>query len=306
MPACRLPAAGVLRVSGEDAGAFLHGQLTSDVNALASGKAQYSGYCTPKGRLLASFLLWRSGDDYWMQLPTSLAEPIRKRLSMYVLRSRVAITDVTGENLVLGLPESELPALASSMVGAVPAAPLDVVATERGVAIALPGARALVLLARTGAGFAPLPDGITASDDTTEWDRLSVRSGVPVILPQTQDAFVPQMANFDLIGAVSYTKGCYPGQEIVARTHYLGRLKQRLFLAHLAVPTPPEPGDRLYSADLGGQSSGTVVNAAPALGGGFDLLAVIQTASAEAHAVHWKQPDGPTLKLEPLPYPVPR
>ena len=112
------------------------------------------------------------------------------------------------------------------------------------------------------------------------------------------------MVNLDLIGAVSYTKGCYPGQEIVARTHYLGRIKQRAYRAYLgAADAPPKPGDSLYSKEFGDQASGTVVNTAPAPDGGYELLAVIQTASA-AGAVAYGAPNGPLLELRSLPYTV--
>jgi tRNA-modifying protein YgfZ len=140
--------------------------------------------------------------------------------------------------------------------------------------------------------------------DSRAWELMDIRAGIPTILPATQDAFVPQMVNLDLIGGLSYTKGCYPGQEIVARTHYLGRLKSRAYLAHLDDRAAPQPGDPLYSDDFGGQASGTVVNAAPAPAGGHDVLAVIQVASADAGRVHWRAADGPALALRALPYPV--
>jgi hypothetical protein len=137
------------------------------------------------------------------------------------------------------------------------------------------------------------------------WDWLEIRAGIPVITAATQDQFVPQMVNLDLVGGVSFQKGCYPGQEIVARTHYLGRVKRRMYLARAYGRIAPAPGVELYSQDLDGQPSGMVVNAAPAPDGGFDLLAVIQTASAASQPVRLGAPDGPVLDLEPLPYPVP-
>jgi hypothetical protein len=140
------------------------------------------------------------------------------------------------------------------------------------------------------------------------WDWLDIRAGVPTITKPVQEQFVPQMVNLDLIGGLSFSKGCYPGQEIVARMHFLGKLKQRMYLAHLstelAAGASPQPGDKLYSADLGAQSSGMVVNAARSPEGGYDLLAVIQIASAEGQTMHWKSPDGPALDLLPLPYEV--
>lgn len=132
-----------------------------------------------------------------------------------------------------------------------------------------------------------------------------IRAGIPTILPPTQEQFVAQMLNYELIGGVNFKKGCYPGQEIVARTQYLGKLKRRMYLARLESAAEPQAGDELYSADMPEQATGMVVNAAPAPMGGFDVLAVIQTSSAEQHAIHWKSSDGPVLRLEVLPYAVP-
>ena len=124
-----------------------------------------------------------------------------------------------------------------------------------------------------------------------------------MIVAATQEQFVPQMVNYEALGGVSFQKGCYPGQEIVARSQYLGKLKRRMVLAH--ADTPAAPGDSLYSADLGEQASGTVVNAAPAPDGGYDLLAVAQVESARTQTLHLGRPDGAALTLKPLPYAVP-
>jgi folate-binding protein YgfZ len=134
------------------------------------------------------------------------------------------------------------------------------------------------------------------------WDWLMVQAGVPMVLPQTQDHFVPQMANMEILGGVSFNKGCYPGQEIVARSQYLGKVKRRLFLAH--VDAAALPGDELFSADLPDQSAGHVANAAAAPGGGCDVLAVVHTSSVDAGDVRLKSRDGAKLEFRPLPYPV--
>ncbi len=136
------------------------------------------------------------------------------------------------------------------------------------------------------------------------WDWLGIRAGVPVITSATADLFVPQMANWDLIGGVNFHKGCYPGQEIVARMQYLGRLKERLHAFH-APGAPPAPATRIYSGVFGEQSCGTVVNAAPAPTGGSDLLAVLQWAAHDAGDLHLGTPDGPLLVPRSLPYEVP-
>jgi folate-binding protein YgfZ len=135
---------------------------------------------------------------------------------------------------------------------------------------------------------------------SVHWDWLNIRSGIPVILEKTQDQFVPQMVNFDLIGGINFKKGCYPGQEIVARMHYLGKLKRRMYLAH--VEADAKPGDELYSEDMAGQACGMIANAVPSPSGGCDLLAVIQTASRDAHKIHHGSLEGPELSFEALPY----
>jgi folate-binding protein YgfZ len=172
--------------------------------------------------------------------------------------------------------------------------------------IRLAGDRYQVVAAREKAQalLASLASG-TEKAGSDYWNWLDIRAGVPVILPATQEQFVPQMVNLDLIGGVSLEKGCYPGQEIVARMHYRGTLKQRMYLANIAGIDLAQPGDKLYSPDFGDQACGTVVNAARSLEGGCDLLAVIQIASAIKGDVHWKAQNGPALKFLLLPYTIP-
>lgn len=285
-----LPQWSLLRFSGADAQTFLHGQLTCDVVALQAGSSSYGGYCTPKGRLLATFLLWLSADAYTMLLPSVLAEPIRKRLAMYVLRSKVKVEDLTPEQACVGVSGADAAQLAT--LGAVMPQRLHGVAVRDDVTVIhLPGQRHLVVLPRAQAAMA---DG----DDA--WTGLDIANGIPFILPATQEEFVPQMVNLDLIGGLSYTKGCYPGQEIVARTHYLGKLKQRMYRARVSAPAAP--GDKLYCAVLGEQSGGMIVSSAPAADGRRDVLAVLQTAHARSSSWHLGSLQGPALELASLPY----
>jgi len=298
---------GLIAITGDDAQAFLHTQLTSDVNALALNRSQYSGYCTPKGRLLASFLLWRSEQGYFIQLPAVLREAIQKRLSMYILRSKAKARDASAEFVRFGIAGADAAAKLQPLFGEVPRAAHE--ATHRdGVAILrLPVDRFEVVVPNEKA--AAIRESLAANAESSGpeyWDWLDIRAGVPVITPATQEEFVPQMVNFDAIGAVSFNKGCYPGQEIVARMHYLGRLKQRMFLVNIAASVAPQPGDKLYSAAMGEQASGMIVNAAASPEGGYDALAAIQLRSVSVGAgdIHWKSSDGPALKFLPLPYKV--
>jgi tRNA-modifying protein YgfZ len=136
------------------------------------------------------------------------------------------------------------------------------------------------------------------------WEWLDIHAGLPTVMARTQEQFVPQMANLELIGGVSFKKGCYTGQEIVARSQYLGKVKRRMFLAHIASDLAPQPGDKLFGQGPEEQSGGMIVNAQPAPDGGYDTLAVVLSTSVEAGDVHWNTPDGPVLTFASLPYAI--
>ncbi|MGH8662430.1 MAG: YgfZ/GcvT domain-containing protein [Burkholderiales bacterium] len=300
---CELVHLGLIRFSGAEAQTFLHNQLTCDVAALESGKSTYGSYCNPKGRVLATFLLWRVGEEFFMQLPSPLREPVQKLLSKFILRAKVKAVDATPEWGLIGVAGEDAAALVQRAVGGVAKSVHEVAQTPDATVIKLPGERYEIAAAQGKAQTIPgALASVAEKAGPDHWDWLDIRAGVPVILPATQEAFVPQMLNLDLIGGVSLSKGCYPGQEIVARMHHRGTLKQRMYLANIAGSDLPRPGDKLYSPGLGEQACGTIVNAARSPEGGCDVLAVIQIASAEKGDVHWKAPGGPALKLLPLPY----
>jgi folate-binding protein YgfZ len=290
---------GLIVFSGADAQAFLQGQLSCDVAAVAGGKSSYGSYCTPQGRMLASFLLWRAGDDYFMQLPVALCAPIQKRLSMYVLRAKAKATPASDDYAQFGIAGDDAVRLIASAFGEAPATAHDVKRTDDATVIRLPGDRFQLIVPTAGASRirdALIQSGASETDEAA-WERLDIRAGIPWILPATQEQFIPQMVNLDLIGGVSFSKGCYPGQEIVARAHYRGQVKQRMHLVHIDAEAEVQPGDSVYSAYMGSQSSGAIVNAAPAPRGGYDALAVIQTGSVESGDVHWRALDGPPLEF---------
>jgi folate-binding protein YgfZ len=295
----------LIRISGEDARDFLHSQFCNDVKKLDGTQAQLNGYCSPKGRLLATFLLWQHGDDYLLQLPSELRESIQKRLAMFVLRSKVKLSDASADFVRLGLSGPQAENLLHDFFGAVPKARFELTRGAQASIIRLGDERFDLLVDGEDAlAITRRLTGRCTAVASRHWLWLDICAGIPTITQTTQEQFVPQMVNFELLGGVNFQKGCYPGQEIVARTQYLGRLKRRMYLAHIAAETVTA-GDSLFSADLEGQASGTIVNAAPAPGGGQDVLAVIQIGSARQQTIHWKTADGPQLKLRPLPYPVP-
>jgi folate-binding protein YgfZ len=286
----------LVAISGDDAAEFLHGQFTNDVKALAPRRAQWSGWCTPKGRLLATFLLVRRDTDYLLMLPAEIAAGFVRRLSMFVLRSKVKIADVTEVYRRFGINGSEAAALVKSLWGSVPAR-MEAVVEKGAWCIALDESRFVAWACAESEnilGTLRLSSNIEAHES---WEREAIRAGVPTIVAATQEAFVPQMANFELVGGVSFQKGCYPGQEIVARTQYRGILKRRMAVAHIEGSARPAPGDSVYSAAFGEQAAGTVVNVASAPGGGFDILVVAQIESLEREDLRWKSPEGPPVRI---------
>lgn len=302
---CDLSQFGVLKVTGEEAQTFLHNLLSSDVREVTGQRAQFSSLNSPKGRMLATFLIWQEGADYYLQLPRSLCAPICKKLSMYVLRTKARVEDASDRIVCLGLSGEGAAALLQKHFGSLPQNNMDTVQSND-ASIVRVGAQRFQI--NTAPQHAPaIWQSLSASAQPVGsicWDWLNIHAGIPVVTPATQEQFVPQMANLELIGGVSFKKGCYPGQEIVARMQYLGKLKRRMYLAHIEGDAIPQPGDELFSADMEGQASGMVVNASPAPGGGHDLLAVMQISSRETQTVHLRSSGGAVLDFLSLPYTI--
>ena len=306
---CDLTPLALLSISGADAGTFLQGQLSNDVTALTERTWQYTSYNSPAGRMLANFPLWRSGDDptgFRALLPGDIAPPVRERLARYVLRSKVTLVDESAASARFGIGGPTAAAAIAAVFGSVPE-PRALVRSTATEILALSTTRFVVIAPKDTAAplAASLQAHATPADDAV-WRWLAIRAGVGIVTQATQDRFVPQMANLDALDGLSYQKGCYTGQEIVARTHYLGRLKERLFAYHApASEALPEPGARVWSSAFGDQPCGTVVSAAPSPLGGFDLLAVLQIAAAASGDVRLQPIGGAALEPFSLPYAIP-
>jgi len=295
---------GVIAFHGDEAASFLQSQLTNDVRGLQVDAAQWNGYCSPKGRLLGNFLVWRQGEDYCLQLSGDILPSVLKRLSMFIMRAKVQGRDASDEHVRLVVAGKQAAARVSATMGVLPNTTMHTINGEAGQVIRVGDDKFVlsILPERAATVWQGLRETATPVGAPV-WDWLRLNAGIPMIVAATQEQFVPQMVNFEVIGGVSFQKGCYPGQEIVARSQYLGKLKRRMFLAHVDVEAVP--GDSLYSADIEGQATGMVVNAAPAPAGGFDVLAVAQVESAATQTLHLKAGDGAVLTLKPLPYALP-
>lgn len=265
-----------ISASGEDAKSFLHSQFTSDINHLALGTAQHAGWCTAKGRMQASFIVWHEAQAYRMLLAADLLEASVKRLQMFVLRAKVKLA-AENETVLLGIAGPQAAEVLSDAGLAVPEAPLSVVSADQGIAVihidaqryivALPIETLPTLWQKLG--IKARPAGVPV------WRWLDVQAAFPLVSLATKEEFVPQMADFEKIGGVSFHKGCYPGQEIVARTQYLGKVKRHLY--RLSADTPLPAGAELYSPDNLEQASGKVMLGAPSPAGGHVALAVVQS-----------------------------
>lgn len=294
---------GLLQVSGEDAMTFLQGQVTNDIKLLNGGNSQYAGYCTAKGRLLAIFLAFAQDGLIHLQLNGILTEAILKRLRMYVLRSKVKLDNVSENIIRIGVSGPDTPGILSGLFSQVPAEPHHLATQENATLLRLPGPTPRYIV-YTSPETAPALWAKLAQHGkpvgASCWDWLEIQAGIPDITPATQEQFVPQMVNLDLLGGISFKKGCYTGQEIVARTHYLGKVKRRTYLAHVASDAAPQPGNPVYGVGAS-EAVGQVVVSAAAPDGGYDLLAEIRQESLEGGPVRLSGAEGPPLALTPLP-----
>lgn len=285
-----LPDWGVIRATGADARSFLHGQLTQDVLGLDVGEARLAGLCSPKGRLIASFVMW--GDpagDVLLACSADLLPATLKRLSMYVLRAKCRLVDASAELPLHGIVGAALP----------PGLPVWRTAPAGGgLMIRLPDAMGLARGLWIGSGEPPAPAG----PGLQAWQWLEACSGVPRVVAATVDQFVPQMVNMELVGGVNFQKGCYPGQEVVARSQYRGTLKRRAFVLESAQAMTP--GQEVFDAADPQQPAGMVVLAGSADGQRHAALAELKIASASSE-LHAGAADGPLLRLGTLPYPLP-
>ncbi len=289
---------GVIRVTGEDAVKFLQGQLTQDIALMGLHEARLAAFCNAKGRMQASFVVFkRSEEDILMVCSGDILAQTLKRLSMFVMRAKAKLTDASAEFVLSGLVGDSLSSVmngrpqpwtkqdhgSASLVFLYPASGLD---------------RAL-WCAPTGTA---IPEGKALPE--TVWAWLEVKSGIAMITQPIFEAFVPQMLNYESIGGVSFKKGCYPGQEIVARSQFRGTLKRRAYLARSI--EGGAVGESVFHASDADQPCGLVAATAANPDGGFDLIISIQV-SAAADASDGKltlgNPGGSALLLEPLPYP---
>ena len=285
---------GVIRVEGDDAARFLHGQLTQDFALLKPGEARLAAFCTAKGRMLASFVaVGRGPSQILLVCSRDLLATTLKRLSMFVLRSKAKLSDATANYALFGVAGRTFESLAGRL-----GAPWT--QTEHGDASLVqlyPADGCPRGLWVAPASAAP-PAGPPLATDLWLWGEA--RSGVATITAPISEAFVPQMLNYESVGGVNFKKGCYPGQEVVARSQFRGTLKRRAHLVHAEAPLAA--GQEVFHESDREQPAGIVAQAAAAPGGGWDAIVSLQVSATASGALSAAAPDGPALALQPLPY----
>jgi len=296
----------LITVHGGDAEDFLQGQLTNDVRDVTESRAQQSAWCSPKGRVLTCLLVFRHRGCLTLQLPRSLLEQTIKRLRMFVLRARVTLEDAGDRWARIGIVGSGTESCLRDLAGELPGHVDEVRATKDVTIIRLRGQRPRYEIIGDPSTIASLWNecrGVAAAAGSDAWELLDIEAGIANIVPDTSDSFLPQMVNLDRVDGVSFSKGCYVGQEIVARTQHLGRIKRRMYRAHWDGAANVAPGDTLEGAGDAASVKAQVVDAKAAPEGGFELLAVIPIEEADAAGQSGiPLRDGSRLTLAELPY----
>ncbi|MDM9557530.1 CAF17-like 4Fe-4S cluster assembly/insertion protein YgfZ [Bordetella petrii] len=306
-----LPDYAVIAASGADALSFLHGQLTQDITGLPPDAARLGGYCTAKGRLLATLVLWRAAPDpqagsdgpqLYALVRRDVADALARRLSMFVLRAKAKLAPAPMQAAGVWCEPERLAALQAAAGGPLPTAPWQRVDLPAGTWIAAPSAGTALrwwwLATDAQLDQAAALAQLLARGDAEQWRSDDLAAGLPWVGAATQDLFIPQTVNLDLLGGVSFTKGCYPGQEVVARSHYRGTIKRRTAYGRLdGKGEAPAAGTDIYDATQPQEPCGRVIEASRTA-----VLFEVALSALAAGELRVAAPDGPHIAVAPLPY----
>jgi tRNA-modifying protein YgfZ len=302
---CDLSHFSTVVVAGNDAAEVMQGQFTNDVKKVDEEHSQISAFCNNKGRMLANFRLFQSQQNYFLSIRNDLVESSIEHLQKYVLRAQVAIQDVSEQLIHIGISGNNAEKLLSDFIEKLNTAIDCVSYNDDYIAIRVAGItpryEIFCSLEHAKTLWENLKEN-TRTANSSYWDYLNIRYGLPFIDSNTREEFVPQMANMDLINGLSFEKGCYTGQEIVARTHYLGKQKRRTYRIKIISDNAPEAGDQLATdSSTENQYTGTLVCVYQTAKDEYEALAVIQITAAESEKLKLKNADAEIIMLE-LPY----
>ncbi len=299
---------GLIKATGSEWRSFLQGQLSSDLQQLSPQQSQLSSYNSPKGRIMALMRLIEAHDGVWLQLPQEILEPIQRRMSMFIMRADVAMDDESEAWVRFGVTGPQASAVLAPLVDNLPSQAGGVVSQDDLTVVLESGTpqpsyqliasptRAIELWQALATDYVVM--------GRAAWELQMIGAGLPAVYGTTQEAWVAQMVNLQLVGGVSFTKGCFTGQEVIARMQHLGTLKRQMYRAHIGAEVTPQVGDMLSSEhSQSGQGAGRVVRVAPSGDAGYEILAVMEIKAAEAGPVSLEGHPEATLELLPLPYP---
>jgi folate-binding protein YgfZ len=291
----------LLQISGKDAFEFLHGQFTADLHQLKTLDWLFSAWCLPNGRVICTFIIFTRDNSFFLILPSMLKDKICKRLSMFILRSQVTLKDVSDDYALAGLAGTGAESVLQQITGNknLPGSPLYSL-------LKLPDQTPRYILISKMEHVEPLLNVIESSCSTcgrADWSLLDIEAGLPWIINATSEAFLPQMLNLEQLHGLSYQKGCYPGQEVIARLHYRGQLKKQLYLGSGKSSITPGAGDRLIHKESAA-AVGDVLDAELHPSGEFRLLAVVETQYAENDRLYLESAPEIAVTLQPVNYPA--
>lgn len=305
---CDISQFSTLVVAGGDAKEFMQGQFTNDAEHVDDDNSQLSAFCNNKGRMTANFRLFKNQQNYFFSVKNSLVDESIQHLQNYILRAQVAIQDISEQLIHLGISGGNAEKLLSPFIE-ISNNDVDGTSSNENY-IVIRAADPLNSIPRYEVFCSfehakALWETISTQAETvnsSSWDYLNIQAGLPFIDDHTSEEFVPQMVNMDLINGVSFTKGCFTGQEIIARMHYLGKLKKRCFKVHIASEDRPAAGDKLFAENAkAGQNTGMIIQTEKNPESGYDALAVIQIADTESK-LFLNDADGAVITVKELPY----
>jgi len=302
---CDLSQYSLIVVAGGDAASFMQGQFTNDVTKVDEDNSQLSAFCNNKGRMIANFRLFKHQQNYFLSLKSGLVERSIRHLQNYILRAQVAVQDISEQLIHMGLSGDNATELLSAFFDNIDEGIDRVTHNDNYIAIRVAGIKPryeIFCSVEQAKAFWEKVSAQTAVVNSSSWDFLNIQAGIPFIDASSSEEYVPQMANMELINGISFTKGCYTGQEIVARMHYLGKLKKRCYRVHIDTETKPHSGDRLFAEDArAGQNTGAILQVEKNPQSGYDALTVIQIADTESK-LFLNDADGPAITVKQLPY----
>ncbi len=302
---CDLSELGLIKASGKDAHNFLHGQFTNDLNLVTADNSQLSSYCNPKGRILSIFRVFMQNDDYFLLMRRDVIEPVLKKLTMFKLMAKVELTDISDELVLFGVAGPDFNSLLKESNLPVPDEIDQSIHISEATVIRTPSESSRLLFIsnpeKAATIWKSLSNKLTQSTSNV-WNLHDIHSGVAQVTAETSEAFIPQMVNLELVGGVNFQKGCYPGQEIVARTHYLGKPNRRMYRISINTSTSPLPGTNIFSIKDGEQPVGKIVSVQNSANDTCDALTVLRTEKENDDELRLESLTGPKVTTLKLPY----